>query len=288
MKRVWKKAVLFTSGWIICLGSFIACGRLTTYKTQEDKIILKGSIKMAGSVSLEKLISALNETFMEKYPNITVTAEFIGSSAGIEAVLENNIDIAYSSRALKEEEKKQSVIAEPIVIDGIAVCVDLSNKIENITKQQLIDIYTGKITNWKQLGEEDAPIVVIGREAGSGTRETFEELLDIKEKCVYANELNSDGAIIARVASIPGAIGYLSIDIINNMVIPLKLEGIEVSQENIQSGNYFLSRPYFIVVKEERRKQNELVQLWFDYVQGEEGKQVIENLGFAAEKSKEF
>ena len=205
---------------------------------------LSGSISMVGSTSMEKLANALSEAFMEEYPDVTVTAEFVGSGAGIEAVTNGTADIGNSSRSLKDEEKAAGVVENVVAIDGIAVCVDPANEVADLTKEQLTNIYNGTVTNWKEVGGADEPIIVIGREAGSGTRGAFEELVDLVDGCKYANELDSTGAVIAKVASTPGAIGYASLDALDDSVKALSLEGVEATAENIKAGNYFLSRPF--------------------------------------------
>ena len=245
---------------------------------------LSGSISMVGSTSMEKLANALSEAFMEKYPDVTVTAEFVGSGAGIEAVTNGTADIGNSSRSLKDEEKAAGVVENVVAIDGIAVCVDPANEVANLTKEQLTNIYNGTITNWKEVGGADEPIIVIGREAGSGTRGAFEELVDLKDACKYANELDSTGAVIAKVASTPGAIGYASLDALDDSVKALSLEGVEATAENIKAGNYFLSRPFVMATKGEISEQNDLVQAWFDYVMGDEGQQIASEVGLITVK----
>ena len=216
---------------------------------------------------------------MEKYPNVTVTAEFVGSGAGIEAVTSGTADIGNSSRNLKDEEKSKGAVENVVAIDGIAVCVDPANTVEGLTKEQLSGIYLGETTNWSEVGGADAPIIVIGREAGSGTRGAFEELLDVADKCAYANELDSTGAVMAKVASTPGAIGYVSLDVVDDSVKALPLEGVEPTAENIKAGKYFLSRPFVMATKGEISEQSELVQTWFDFVLGEEGQSVAAQVG---------
>lgn len=245
---------------------------------------LSGSISMVGSTSMEKLANALSEAFMEKYPDVTVTAEFVGSGAGVEAVTNGTADIGNSSRSLKDEEKAAGVVENVVAIDGIAVCVDPANEVANLTKEQLTNIYNGTITNWKEVGGADEPIIVIGREAGSGTRGAFEELVDLKDACKYANELDSTGAVIAKVASTPGAIGYASLDVLDDSVKALSLEGVEATAENIKAGNYFLSRPFVMATKGEISEQNDLVQAWFDFVLGDEGQQVASEVGLITVK----
>ena len=245
---------------------------------------LSGSISMVGSTSMEKLANALSEAFMEEYPEVTVTAEFVGSGAGIEAVTNGTADIGNSSRSLKDEEKAAGVVENIVAIDGIAVCVDPANEVADLTKEQLTNIYNGTITNWKEVGGADEPIIVIGREAGSGTRGAFEELVDLQDACKYANELDSTGAVIAKVASTPGAIGYASLDALDDSVKALSLEGVEATAENIKAGNYFLSRPFVMATKGEISEQNDLVQAWFDFVLGDEGQQIASEVGLITVK----
>ena len=166
-----------------------------------------------------------------------------------------------------------------VAIDGIAVVTDTENSVADLTKDQLISIYTGQTTNWSELGGDDEAIVVIGREAGSGTRGAFEELLDIADQCVYANELDSTGAVMAKVASTPGAIGYVSLDVVDDTVKAFSLEGVEATAENIKAGNYFLSRPFVMATKGEVSEQNDLVKALFDYLSSAEGKAVISGVG---------
>ena len=243
---------------------------------------LSGAISMVGSTSMEKFANALSESFMEKYPNVTVTAEFVGSGAGIEAVSNGTADIGNSSRNLKDEEKAGGVAENIVAIDGIAVVVDGANTVEDLTKQQLSDIYEGKITNWKDAGGNDAPIVVIGRESGSGTRSAFEELLKLEDMCKYSNELDSTGAVMAKVASTPGAIGYVSLDVLDDTVKAVKLEGAEPTEENIKAGSYFLSRPYVMATKGDISEQNELVKALFDYIYSDEGAEIVKSVGLIA------
>ena len=240
---------------------------------------LSGSISMSGSTSMEKLANAVAESFMEKYPNVTVTAEFTGSSAGIESVLAGSVDIGNSSRNLKDDEKSAGAAENIVAIDGIAVVADPANKVEDLTKDQLVSIYTGETKNWSEVGGDDQAIVVVGREAGSGTRGAFEELLDIADACAYANELDSTGAVMAKVASTPGAIGYVSLDVVDDSVKALKLDGIDATEENIKAGNYALSRPFVMATKGEISEQKTEVQALFDYLSSDEGKALIKSVG---------
>lgn len=240
---------------------------------------LKGSISMVGSTSMEKFATALSEVFMEKYPSVTVQAEFVGSGAGIEAVTNGSADIGNSSRNLKDEEKAKGVAENIVAIDGIAVVSDPANTVDNLTKDQLINIYNGTTTNWKELGGADQPIVVIGREAGSGTRTAFEELLKLEDACKYSNELDSTGAVMAKAASTPGSIGYVSLDVLDDSVKTMKLESIDPTPENIKAGSYFLSRPFVMATKGEISEQSDLVKALFDYIYSDEGKDLVKAVG---------
>ena len=253
-----------------------AAAATTTAKVTAD---LKGSISMVGSTSMEKLATALSEVFMEKYPGVTVQAEFVGSGAGIEAVTNGAADIGNASRNLKDEEKSKGIVENIVAIDGIAVVTDPSNKVENLTKDQLIAIYNGTTTSWKDLGGADQPIVVIGRESGSGTRSAFEELLKLEDKCKYSNELDSTGAVMAKVASTPGSIGYVSLDVLDKTVKTLKLENTDPTPENIKAGSYFLSRPFVMATKGDISKQNDNVKALFDYIHSDEGKELVKSVG---------
>lgn len=234
---------------------------------------------MVGSTSMEKYANALAESFMADHPGVTVNAEFVGSSAGIEAVNNGTADIGNSSRSLKDEEKAAGIVENVVAIDGIAVCVDPTNGVTDLTRQQLTDIYTGTVTNWSEVGGSDSPIIVVGREAGSGTRGAFEEILKIEDACAYANELDSTGSVMAKVASTPGAVGYVSLDAVDDSVVALKLDGVEATPENIKAGEYFLSRPFIMATKGEISAQSELVQQWFDYVLGEKGQDIAQTTG---------
>lgn len=237
------------------------------------------TVTLSGSTSMQKLANALCEGFSDKYPEVTATAEFTGSGAGIEAVLAGTTDIGNSSRNLKEEEKAEGAVENIVAIDGIAVITDTANTVTGLTKEQLISIYTGEITSWSEVGGMDVPMVVIGREAGSGTRGAFEEILKIEDNCKYANELDSTGAVMAKVATTPGAIGYVSLDVVDDSVTALTLDGTEATAENIKAGNYFLSRPFVMATKGEISEQSEWVQKWFAYVYSEEGQAIVAQVG---------
>ena len=240
---------------------------------------LSGSIQMAGSTSMEKFANALSEVYMQKNPGVTVSAEFIGSSAGIEALLAGSADIGNSSRALKESEIAGGAVENIVALDGIAVVMDKANTVENLTKADLVSIYTGKINNWSDLGGNNQPIVVVGREAGSGTRGAFEELLEIPDMCQYSNELDSTGAVMAKVAATPGAIGYVSLDVVDDTVKTAKVESVDATAENIKAGTYILSRPFVMATMGEISEQSPEVQALFAYLESAEGKEMIKSVG---------
>lgn len=239
----------------------------------------EGVIVMAGSTAMENLSGALAEGFMAAYPNISVTVEFTGSSAGIESVLAGRADIGNSSRRLRQEELNAGAVEHVTAIDGIAVITHPSNAVEGLNMVQLRDIYTGRIRNWQEAGGSDEAIVVVGREAGSGTRSVFEEILDMQDLCTYANEMDSSGAVMARVAATPGAIGYVSIDIPDDTVRILALDGRLPTREEIQGGGYRLSRPLIMVTDGGVSQQSAAVQEFFSYICSDEGRQLIESVG---------
>lgn len=272
MKKKLVKIATFAMATVLSLGCITGCGK-------NDKESEKGSISLAGSTSMEKVCEALMEGFMEKYPDITVTTEYTGSGAGLESLASGSIDIANASRNVKDEEKSKGAVENVIALDGIAVIVDANNSVTELTKSELASIYTGEITNWKELGGKDEKIVVLGRENGSGTRDAFEELLEVAEKCKYAQELDSTGAVLAKTASISGAIGYVSLDVVDDTVQAVSIDGVSATEENILKGDYLLCRPFVMATKGEISSQSEAVKKWFDYIESDEGKEIIKGVG---------
>lgn len=258
---------------------------------------LSGTIEIVGSSSMERVTNALAESFMDRHPEVTVTVQFTGSGAGIAAVAAGSADIGNSSRHIEREEEDQGVVENIVALDGIALCVDSGNALPGLTSGQVADIFTGRITNWADLNGVDTPIVVVGREAGSGTRSVFEKQFGIADRCTYANEVDSTGAVMARVASTPGAIGYVSTDIffledvsasedlpprgggIRDRLRLLALDGVEPDVQNIESNAYPLYRPFVMATRGEICAQNRLVQEWFAYVGGEEGRGIVKRAG---------
>ena len=240
---------------------------------------LSGTISLAGSTSMEKLCEAMSESFMETYPGVTVTVEYTGSGAGLESLASGSVDIGNSYRHLKDEEVAGGAVENVVAIDGIAVIVDPANSVSDIPADKLAAIYKGEITNWSELGGDDEAIVVIGRESGSGTRDAFEELLEVKDACKYAQELDSTGGVKAKVAATPGAIGYVSLDVVDESIKAVSIDSVEPTEANIIAGDYLLSRPFVMATNGEISAQNDLVKGWFDYISSDAGKDVIKSVG---------
>ena len=240
---------------------------------------LSGTISLAGSTSMEKLCEAMSESFMETYPGVTVTVEYTGSGAGLESLASGSVDIGNSSRHLKDEEVAGGAVENVVAIDGIAVIVDPANSVSDIPAEKLAAIYKGEITNWSDLGGNDEAIVVIGRESGSGTRDAFEELLEVQDACKYAQELDSTGGVKAKVAATPGAIGYVSLDVVDESIKAVAIDSVEPTEANIIAGDYLLSRPFVMATNGEISAQNDLVKGWFDYISSDAGKDVIKSVG---------
>ena len=239
---------------------------------------LSGTVSTDGSTSMEKVIGALGEAFMEAEPGVTFTYNPTGSSAGIQAVQEGRCDIGLSSRALKDEEKAAGLTETILAYDGIAMVVNPANKVENLTIAQIADIYTGKITNWSEVGGDDSEIVLIGREAGSGTRSGFEEIVEVKDLCKYRQELSSTGDVITTVAQNPGAIGYASLASVKDTVKAVNVEGVTPSEQSVKDGTYAIQRPFVLATKE-GAKLNDVAQAFFDYVTSPDANAVITAAG---------
>lgn len=273
-----KFIAIICSALIITLVA-VGCAKGVASNENQNEESLTGTISLAGSTSMEKLCEAMSESFMADNQGITVTVEYVGSGAGIESLSKGSVDIGNSSRNLKPEELSNGCVENVVALDGIAVIVDKNNGVTDISSENLKKLYTGEIKNWKELGGADEAVVVIGREAGSGTRDAFEELLELKDKCDYAQQLDSTGAVLAKVASTPGAIGYVSLDVVDDSVVSVSIDSVEANEQNILAGKYLLSRPFVMATKGDVSSQNELVQKWFEYVNSEKGKEIIKKVG---------
>ncbi len=278
MKHMKKFLALAMCGAMAAV-AFTGCSSSTASTSEDGDTSLSGTITMTGSTSMQNLCQALQEVFPELYPNVTIDAQFTGSGAGIEAVTAGTVDIGNASRSLTDEEKAEGIVENVVAIDGIAVVVNPANGVTNLTQEQLVQIYTGEITNWSEVGGFDRQIVVVGRESGSGTRSAFEELLGIEDECAYAQELDSTGGVATTVSSTEGAIGYLSLDALDDTVKAVQVDGVDATEDNIKAGTYALQRPFVMATKGEISEQSELIQAFFDFVYSEEGQQVVSLVG---------
>lgn len=233
---------------------------------------LSGTLSMNGSTSMEKVIKAVNGAFMEKNKGVTVNLNLTGSGTGIQEASEGKCDIGNSSRKLKDEEAEK-LDATVVGLDGIALVVNPANKLEDITLQDLAKVYSGEITNWKELGGDDKAIVVIGREDGSGTRDGFESIVMGDKEPKYAQELESTGSVINAVATTDGAIGYASLANVDETVKALKIGGVEATEENVKSGAYEVQRPFICATL--KGSDNKLVKAYLDFILSEEGQALV-------------
>ena len=230
----------------------------------EAPAALSGTVATDGSTSMEKVIGALGEAFMEANSGVNFTYNPTGSGSGITAVSEGRCDIGLSSRALKDSEVESGLVGTVLAYDGIAVIVNPANTVEDLDIETIAKIYTGEITNWSEVGGADAEIVLVGREAGSGTRSGFEELTETVDKCKYRQELTSTGDVITAVAQNPDAIGYASLASVKDSVKALKVAGVTPSEETVKGGTYLIQRPFVLVTKE-GVELSPVAQAFFDY-----------------------
>lgn len=237
---------------------------------------LNGTVATGGSTSMEKVMSALQEAYAEKEPDVTVTYDPTGSGAGITGATDKTLDIGLSSRKLKDGET--GVTATTIALDGIAIIVNNANPVQDLTIDQIAKIATGEVTNWKDVGGEDAPIVLIGREAGSGTRDGFESIVGVTDKCQYAQELTSTGAVITGVAANNGAIGYASLSALKDTVKAVTVEGVACTEETVLDGTYKIQRPFNFVTNDSVTPSN-AVQSFIDFATSAEAADLIRAAG---------
>ena len=239
---------------------------------------LSGTVATDGSTSMEKVIGALGEAFMEANPDTTFTYNPTGSGSGIQAVQEGRCDIGLSSRALKDAEKEAGLTETVLAYDGIAMIVNPANPVEDLSLEQIADIYTGKITNWSEVGGNDSQIVLIGREAGSGTRGGFEEIAGVVDACQYRQELSSTGDVITTVAQNPDAIGYASLAAVKDTVKALKVAGVTPTEATVKDGTYTIQRPFVLATKT-GEKLNDVAQAFFDYATSADAGEIIAAAG---------
>ena len=270
-----KKIITILCIAVMALSLFAGCGQKAD---DNNTAAAGGTVSTDGSTSMEKVIGALGESFMEANSGTTFTYNPTGSGSGIQAVSEGRCDIGLSSRALKDSEVESGLVGTVLAYDGIAVIVNPQNPVKDLTLEQIAKIYTGEITNWKDVGGEDAEIVRIGREAGSGTRDGFESITETKDACQYRQELTSTGDVITTVSQNPDAIGYASLAALKDTVKALTVGGVAPSEDTVKDGSYVIQRPFVLVTKTgETLSAN--AQKFFDFALSAEAAQYITSAG---------
>ena len=269
-----KKIITILCAVVMALSLFAGCGQ----KANDNGTTTGGTVATDGSTSMEKVIGALGESFMEANSGTTFTYNPTGSGSGIQAVSEGRCDIGLSSRALKDDEKTSGLKETTLALDGIAIIVNPQNPVQDLTLEQIAKIYTGEITNWKDVGGSDAEIVRIGREAGSGTRDGFESITDTKDACQYRQELTSTGDVIATVSQNPNAIGYASLAAIKDSVKALTVNGVAPTEATVKDGTYLVQRPFVLVTKE-GAALSETAQKFFDFATSADAASIISAAG---------
>ena len=284
-----KKFIALLLAAVLTL-ALAACGSKNDTNTNDNSndtnndnapAAVTGTVATDGSTSMEKVIGALSESFMANNADATVTYNPTGSGAGITAVQEGTCDIGLSSRALKDEEKAAGLKETVLAYDGIAIIVHPDNPVSDLTIEQIAQLYTGEITNWKDVGGNDAEVVLIGREAASGTRDGFESITGTKEKCQYRQELTSTGDVITAVSQNPDAIGYASLASIKDSVKALNVDGVTPSEATVKDGSYKVQRP-FVLVTVEGKALTPVAQAFFDYATSSDAAAIIAKAGAVA------
>ena len=245
---------------------------------QEEAAALSGTVTTGGSTSVEKVVGAFIEAFMQANPDVDVTYDPTGSSAGITGASEETLDIGLSSRALKDEEAQSGLTGTTFALDGIAIIVNNENTVEDLTLEQIKGLAAGDIAYWGEVGGPDAPVVLIGREAGSGTRDGFESIVDVEDVCKYEQELNSTGGVIAAVASNPNAFGYASLSAVEDTVKAVTVGGVAATEETVQDGTYQIQRPFVFVTKD-GVEQSEAVKAFMEFALSADAADLIRNAG---------
>lgn len=279
-----KKLIALVLAAVLALG-LTACGSSTdgsdTNTQDTGSTALSGTVSTDGSTSMEKVIGALSESYMAQNSGVTVTYNPTGSGSGITAVQEDTCDIGLSSRALKDEEKAAGLTETVLAYDGIAIIVHPDNPVSDLTIEQLAKLYTGEITNWKEVGGNDAEVVLIGREAASGTRDGFESITGTADKCQYRQELTSTGDVITAVSQNPDAIGYASLASVKDSVKALSVGGVTPGEETVKDGSYAVQRP-FVLVTVEGKELSAAAQAFFDYMTSADAASIIAKAGAVA------
>ena len=289
MKRITRRSFLTVCGAVAAAAALTACGGSASSAAASSTsaaagstasstaAALSGNVATGGSTSMKNVIAALTEGFAEVEPGVTVSYDPTGSGAGITGATDKTLDIGLSSRALKDDEKAD-VEGTTIALDGIAIIVNNASKVEDLTVDQLKQMFTGEITNWSEVGGDDGEIVLIGREAGSGTRDGFESIVDVKDSCKYAQELTATGAVISAVEANPLAIGYASLSAVGDTVKMVTVGGVECSEETVKDGSYEVQRP-FVFVTNKSVTPSEQAQAFFDFATSADAADLIRTAG---------
>ena len=291
MKKITRRSFLTVCGAVAAAAALSACGgsassttasSAATSSTAASSVAasaagdLSGNVATGGSTSMKNVIAALTEGFAEVQPGVTVSYDPTGSGAGITGATDKTLDIGLSSRALKADET--GVTGTTIALDGIAIIVHKDSKVEDLTVDQLKQMFTGEITNWSEVGGDDGEIVLIGREAGSGTRDGFESIVDVKDSCKYAQELTATGAVISAVEANPLAIGYASLSAVGETVKMVTVGGVACSEETVKDGSYEVQRP-FVFVTNKSVTLSEQAQAFFDFATSADAADLIRTAG---------
>ena len=287
MKKITRRSFLTVCGAAAAAAALTACGGSASSAAASSTAAgstasstaaaLSGNVATGGSTSMKNVIAALTEGFAEVEPGVTVSYDPTGSGAGITGATDKTLDIGLSSRALKDDEKAD-VDGTTIALDGIAIIVNKASKVEDLTVDQLKQMFTGEITNWSEVGGDDGEIVLIGREAGSGTRDGFESIVDVKDSCKYAQELTATGAVISAVEANPLAIGYASLSAVGDTVKMVTVGGVECSEDTVKDGSYEVQRP-FVFVTNKSVTLSEQAQAFFDFAVSADAADLIRTAG---------
>jgi phosphate transport system substrate-binding protein len=289
MKKITRRSFLTVCGAVAAAAALTACGGSASSAAASSTsaaagstasstaAALSGNVATGGSTSMKNVIAALTEGFAEVEPGVTVSYDPTGSGAGITGATDKTLDIGLSSRALKDDEKAD-VEGTTIALDGIAIIVNNASKVEDLTVDQLKQMFTGEITNWSEVGGDDGEIVLIGREAGSGTRDGFESIVDVKDSCKYAQELTATGDVISAVEANPLAIGYASLSAVGDTVKMVTVGGVECSEETVKDGSYEVQRP-FVFVTNKSVTLSEQAQAFFDFATSADAADLIRTAG---------
>ena len=287
MKKITRRSFFAVCGAVAAAAALTACGGSASSAAASSTAAgsaassataaLSGNVAAGGSTSMKNVIAALTEGFAEVEPGVTVSYDPTGSGAGITGAADKTLDIGLSSRALKDDEKAD-VEGTTIALDGIAIIVNNASKVEDLTVDQLKQMFTGEITNWSEVGGDDGEIVLIGREAGSGTRDGFESIVEVKDSCKYAQELTATGAVISAVEANPLAIGYASLSAVGDTVKMVTVGGVECSEETVKDGSYEVQRP-FVFVTNKSVPLSEQAQAFFDFATSADAADLIRTAG---------